>query len=185
MSKDGQAISDQFQIKPLREAGVAKIEDFVAGLNEHDLLFLSRDIRNPRVLAAWRTAADEGQLDSFVAVAEGAIVATAAVLRDPLSWSAHVADIRLIVLPVWRDRGIGRKLLETAIEQAISRGATKLTARMTPDQRGAITLFEEMGFRGEALLIDHVCDQSGTMHDLAILSLDVARSIARRGALGE
>jgi hypothetical protein len=57
-------------------------------------------------------------------------------------------------------------------------------ARMTPDQRGAIALFEEMGFRGEAMLRDHVRDREGKVHDLAILSLDVARMEAQHGAFG-
>jgi L-amino acid N-acyltransferase YncA len=51
-----------------------------------------------------------------------------------------------------------------------------LTARMTPDQRGSITLFEETGFRGEAMLRDHVRDRDGNVFDLAILSLDLRRA---------
>ena len=75
-------------------------------------------------------------------------------------------------------------MLEKSIDYAVKGGATKLTARMTPDQTGAITLFEEMGFIGEALLHDHVRDDNGRFHDLAILSLDVARAAARRTVLG-
>ena len=81
-------------------------------------------------------------------------------------------------------QGVGRALLEVAIDQSIGQGAAKLTARMTPDQRGAITLFEETGFRGEALLRDQVRDTDGKPHDLAILSLDVDGAQARRNALG-
>ena len=43
------------------------------------------------------------------------------------------------------------------------------------DQQGAIALFESLGFRAEALLKDHVRDQAGKTHDLAILAQDVAR----------
>ena len=55
---------------------------------------------------------------------------------------------------------------------------------MTSDQRSAIAVFEEMGFRGEALLRDYVRDAAGITHDMAILSLDVARSRAQRHAFG-
>ena len=41
-----------------------------------------------------------------------------------------------------------------------------------------------MGFRGEAMLRDHVRDSEGKVHDLAILSLDVARAEAQHGAFG-
>ena len=172
-----------FAIQSMADVGDADIARFVGRIPLHDLLFLERDIRQPKVVAAWRRAIERGSVHSLVAVADGAIVATTAVIREPLGWSAHVAEVRLLVLADWRGKGVGRALLEASIDQAIAEGAAKLTARMTPDQRGAITLFEETGFRGEALLRDHVRDADGQPHDLAILSLDVGRAQLLREAL--
>lgn len=169
-------------IQSLADCSERALETFVGKVPVHDLLFLDRDIRHPRVLAAWRRAIAGGTIHSLVAVADNEIVATTAVIKDPLSWSAHVADVRLLVLPASRGQGVGRALLEASIEHAIAEGATKLTARMTPDQRGAITLFEESGFRGEALLRDQVRDTSGQVHDIAVLSLDVGQEAARKAA---
>ena len=45
---------------------------------------------------------------------------------------------------------------------------------MTADQQAAIAVFEEMGFKPEALLRDHVRDREGVKHDIVILSHDVA-----------
>lgn len=179
----GLKASPSFLIKSMAEADDATIARFICRIPSHDLLFLDRDIREPKVLAAWRKAIESGSVHSLVAIAGDEIVATTAVIREPLSWSAHVAEVRLLVLPEWRGKGVGRALLEASIKQAVADGAAKLTARMTPDQRGAITLFEETGFRGEALLRDHVRDVGGAQHDLAILSLDVASAASRREAL--
>ena len=55
---------------------------------------------------------------------------------------------------------------------------------MTPDQAGSVALFESLGFRAEALLKDQVRGRDGTPHDLAILSLDLARAAARHRAFG-
>ena len=174
-----------FAIASMAEVEEATVARFVSEIPLHDLLFLERDIRQPKVLAAWRKAIEQGSVHSLVAIAGGEIVATTAGVREPLSWSAHVAEVRLLVLADWRGKGVGRALLEARIDQAITEGAAKLTARMTPDQRGAITLFEETGFRGEALLRDHVRDAEGQLHDLAILSLDVAGAQARQRALAD
>lgn len=170
-------------IRSLADCTDRALETFVGKVPVHDLLFLDRDIRQPRVLAAWRRAIEQGTVHSLLAVSGDEILATTAVLRDPLSWSDHVADVRLLVLPEARGKGVGRALLAASIEHAIAQGATKLIARMTPDQRGAITLFEESGFRGEALLRDQVRDTNGDLHDIAMLSLDVDRETARREAL--
>ena len=79
---------------------------------------------------------------------------------------------------------IFRDLLEAAFAIAGRRGLTKLTAQMTPDQSGSIALFESLGFRGEALLKDHVRDREGVLHDLVILSHDAGAAKTRRTALG-
>jgi hypothetical protein len=55
---------------------------------------------------------------------------------------------------------------------------------MTVDQRGAIAVFEGMGFRAEALLRDHVEDRDGNKHDLVILSHDVAKFQGQMAAYG-
>jgi RimJ/RimL family protein N-acetyltransferase len=157
---------------------------FANTLPEHDLLFLGRDLKHPRVVDAWQSAIEEGWIDSLVAEDGGRFVGTAALVRDPLGWSAHVGEIRLLVAPGKRGSGIGRDLLEAIYTVAMERGLEKLTAQMTPDQIGSVMLFESLGFRAEALLKDHVRDRDGKPHDLAILAHDVARVSAQHRAFG-
>ena len=157
---------------------------FAETLPEHDLLFLGRDLKHPRVIGAWVDAIGEGWIDSLVAEENGVFVGTAALVRDPLGWSAHVGEVRLLVSPTKRGAGLGRDLLEGIYSVAMERGVAKLTAQMTPDQIGSVMLFESLGFRAEALLKDHVRDRTGKPHDLAILSHDVARVAAHHRAFG-
>lgn len=174
-------------IRPFARADAAGVAEFAQSLSEHDLLFLSRDIKHARVIEAWLDAINAGEIESLVATAlvsgSDTVVATTAIVRDPLGWSPHVAEVRMLVSPVMRGKGLGRTLLDASIALAREAGATKLVARMTPDQRGAITLFEEAGFRGEAMLRDHVKGRDGALHDLAMLSLDIGRIDAKRAAL--
>ena len=157
---------------------------FTSALAEHDLLFLGRDLRHPRVVEAWQAAIAEGWIDSLVAEDDGTIVGTAALVRDPLGWSAHVGEVRLLVSGERRGVGLGRDLLEGIFAIAAERGLEKLTAQMTTDQDGSIALFESLGFRAEALLKGQVRGRDGTAHDLAILAYDAARVAARHQAFG-
>jgi RimJ/RimL family protein N-acetyltransferase len=174
----------EVRLAPFDPACRSAVEAFAADLAPHDLLFLSRNIQHPKVVEAWLHSIADGEIESLIAFDGDAVVGTTAIVRDPHSWSAHVADIRLLIAASMRGKGLGRALLERAIRRAVELGATKLTARMTPDQRGAITLFEEAGFRGEALLRDHVRGPDGRLHDLAILSLDVARHAGQHAMTG-
>ena len=153
------------KIRAFGRNDVVAVGQFAAGLPAHDLLFLSRDIQHARVIEAWAQSIADGEIESLIALDGDKVVATTAIVRDPLSWSSHVAEIRLLVAPAMRGHGLGRVLLTESIRIASERGAIKLIARMTPDQRGSITLFEETGFRGEAMLRDHVRDRDGNVFD--------------------
>jgi hypothetical protein len=63
-------------------------------------------------------------------------------------------------------------------------GIEKMTAQMTVDQRGAIALFEGMGFRAEALLANQARDRAGKKHDVVMLSQDVATAYTQMAAYG-
>lgn len=172
------------EIRAFERGDVVAIGQFAAALPAHDLLFLSRDIQHARVIEAWAQSIADGEIESLIALDGNTVVATTAIVRDPLSWSPHVAEIRLLVAPSVRGHGLGRLLLDGSISLAGERGATKLIARMTPDQRGAIALFEESGFRGEAMLRDHVRDRDGKVFDLAILALDTRRARDAKASWG-
>lgn len=172
------------EIRTMEAGDAAAVLAFARRLPVHDLLFLARDIRNEKVVAAWIEQNERGLIQSLLAVTDGTVCGCAAVVRDELSWSPHVAEIRLLVAPDQRGAGIGTRLAQDAFALALGQGVEKIFVRLTPDQTGAIALFEEMGFRAEAMLRDHVRDAEGVKHDLAVLSLDVIRQGGQHRAYG-
>lgn len=48
----------------------------------------------------------------------------------------------------WRGRGIGRALLEKALEMAGAAGATRMFLEVAENNRAALALYEALGFRG-------------------------------------
>jgi RimJ/RimL family protein N-acetyltransferase len=114
---------------------------------------------------AWRTVADERRYlrairryrDAavFVAEAEDEIVGRLSLGRDPHPASRHVADLGLMVASSARRRGIGRALLEQAVEWAHSAGVRKLELHVFPWNDAAIALYEGFGFRREGLRKGH------------------------------
>jgi L-amino acid N-acyltransferase YncA len=174
----------EIELRLMSTADQAAVVDFASELPVHDVLFLKRDIRNPKVVAAWLESIERGTIASVLALLDGEVVGCNAVVRDALSWSPHVAEVRVVVSADMRGSGLGRLLVQEACALAVSHGAEKIIAHMTPDQRGALALFEDLGFRAEALLRDHVRDADSVTHDLAILSLEVSRLGAQFAAFG-
>jgi L-amino acid N-acyltransferase YncA len=151
---------------------------------EHDQLFLRRDITRPEVVDRWIAELEAGELATVLAESVGTIDGYATVQPDRDTWSPHVAELRVHVAPGQRGRGLGRILTQEAFALALSAGIQKITARMTPDQRSALRTFEGLGFRVEGLLRDYVKDRTGSLHDLLVLSHDVARFHAMLDAYG-
>ena len=162
----------------------AAVLAFAQKLSAHDLLFLRRDISQPKVVAAWMEATRRGGIVTVLATRGAAVLGCATLVRDELSWSRHVGELRVILEPTSRGQGLGHKLTQESFALAVDLGVEKLMAQMTVDQRGAITVFEGLGFRAEALLHDHVKDRDGKTHDIVILSHDVARFQAQMAAYG-
>ena len=158
---------------------------FARNLPEHDLLFLRRDITQPDQVEAWLWRIEAGVTTSLLLIDEDSDIAGyATVDRNDLPWSQHVAELRVLVGPQLRGRGLGRLLTEEAFRIALGMGADKIIGQMTVDQHTAIGVFRSLGFQPEALLRDHVKDRAGEKHDLVILSHDVEAAQRTMAAVG-
>jgi GNAT superfamily N-acetyltransferase len=153
---------------------------FAQALPAHDLLFLPRNISEPKVLTAWMI--ERGAIVSLLAVKGGQVVGCSALVCDALSWSPHVGEIRMVVSQEVRGQGVGRALSQETFALALGAGLEKLSVQMTVDQQAAIVLFESLGFKAEALLRDHVRDVGGKKHDIVVLGHNVAQVRAQMEA---
>jgi RimJ/RimL family protein N-acetyltransferase len=113
----------------------------------------------------WRSAADErrylkavrshSDAAVFVAVDGDDVIARLSVARDPHPASSHVADLGLMVAASHRRRGVGRALLEQAVDWAGSAGVRKLELHVFPWNTPAIALYESFGFVREGFRREH------------------------------
>jgi putative acetyltransferase len=139
---------DAAELKELGDAVASEPEGWLATLN------------------GWRSTTDERRylravrryLHAAVLVAEteeGRIVGRLSIARDQHPASRHVADVGLMVDAAYRRRGIGRALLESAVEWARSAEIRKLELHVFPWNEAAIALYEDFGFVREGYRAQH------------------------------
>jgi N-acetylglutamate synthase-like GNAT family acetyltransferase len=174
----------EIEFRLMSQADEAAVLAFAQELPAHDLLFLPRDISEPKVLAAWIKEIERGAITSLLAVKAGRVVGCGTLVRDPLSWSPHVGEIRNVVSSDVRGLGVGRELSQETFALALGAGLEKVMVQMTVDQTGAIAIFESLGFKAEALLRDQVKDKAGKKHDIVVLGHNPAQVQAQLEAYG-
>lgn len=109
----------------------------------------------------------------FVAEDEGAVIARLSLARDPHPASRHVADLGLMVAESHRRRGIGRALLDQAVDWARTAGVRKLELHVFPWNEPAIHLYESYGFVREGLRAGHYL-RDGQEVDAILMAYRVA-----------
>jgi L-amino acid N-acyltransferase YncA len=156
----------EVEVRALAAADADRLRDFFARVPEGDRTFFREDVLAPGVVERWLADPDQHRL---VAVVGGEIAGAVAVIRG-VGWSSHVVELRLVVDPAHRRRGLGRLLAQRAVVEAIEMGATKLVVEVVAEQEPTVAMFSLLGFEPEGLLKDHVRSQAGEFRDLLVLS---------------
>ena len=146
---------------------------FAKSLPEDDLLFLAVDITRSEALDQWVHNIKIGQIKTVLAEANGKLIGHGTLSHNALQWTRHLGEIVLLLSPSFRGIGLGNLLANELFSIARELGLQKIVARMASEQRGAVQVFERLGFRAEALLGDYVIDREGRTHDLIVMSYDV------------
>jgi ribosomal protein S18 acetylase RimI-like enzyme len=87
----------------------------------------------------------------FAAVSDGEVVGWCDVLPKPLPIHAHVGVLGMGLLPPFRGEGVGRRLVEKALDAARAFGLSRVELTVREDNANAIALYEKTGFVAEGI----------------------------------
>ena len=161
------------RVRPMGVEDADALHGFFLSIPEEDLLFLRRDVTDRNVIESWANDVAGGHTLTLLAERDGTVVGEASIHQSRVPWTAHVGEVRVVVDADHRKLGLGSALVQAIFLEALARGVEKIIAEMTPDQKGAINVFQKLGFRIEGLLRDHVRDRRGQKRDLVVMAHEV------------
>ena len=90
----------------------------------------------------------------MVALAGDKVIGWCDVRREFFPSRAHRGTLGMGLLPEWRGRGVGRRLLEATLAQARRSGFKRIELDVHADNPRAISLYERAGFVREGIVRD-------------------------------
>ena len=158
------------ELRAPADADLAALMDFFGRVPESERTFFKEPVLDRATVESW-VGSDRGRRG--IAVEDGHVAGYVAVIPLP-GWSDHVGELRLVVDPEARGRGLGRDLARWALLQAVDCRLTKLFVEVVADQECGVAMFTALGFHAEGLLREHVRDRHGELRDLVLLAHPVA-----------
>ena len=158
----------KFSIRLMVPADVEAVLTFAKCLDLNDLLFLRVNITERSAVERWAHYIEAGRTYTVLALDGDRVVGEASLLHSTASWTRHIGEIRMQVLPQVRRNGLARVLAQEIEWIAKETSLTMLTARRTLEQEAAQKVFRQLGFQREAVLWDYVMTADGQTRTLLV-----------------
>jgi L-amino acid N-acyltransferase YncA len=175
---------EDITIRPMVPADKDALLDFFRCIPQEDRFYLKEDVTSPRVIERWAANLDYSRALPLLALMDGKIVGDGTLHHRRAGARRHIGEVRIVVDPQYRNRGVGRGLLHKLMEIALDKGLEKLMFEVVVDTEGAARHTAQiLGFVPVAVLPAHVKDYCGNTHDLMIMELRLARPEPEEGGI--
>lgn len=160
------------QLRPLEPGDKIRLLKFFERIPEEERYHLKENVTAPEVISEWIRYIDLERVIPIVGVMDDQIVADATLHRSRASARRHMGELRVVVDPAHRERGLGGRLLRELIEIASDLGLHKLYMELVEHrEKPAIQAALSLGFQEVACLAEWVRDAWGNYESLVVLEL--------------
>ena len=163
---DGERVT----LRTLKPGDKDALLSFFLRVPEEDRFYLNSDVASPEVIAEFTERIDLDQAIPLVAVTGDRILADATLHRSRRAARRHVGEVRVVVEPEYRRRGLGVRLIHELIQVGRDLDLHSLVFELvTGHQQDAINAAQGAGFEEVAVLRGRVLDIHGSPQDLIVL----------------
>lgn len=160
----------QMTVRPMLPEDKDNLLAFFRRIPHEDRFSLKEDVTDPKIIERWAEALDYSRVLPLLAELDGQIVGEGTLHHRRAGARQHIGEVRVVVAPTYRNRGVGRGLLHNLIDIAGNKGLKKLMFEVVSDmEEAARHTAQVLGFIPVALLSAHVLDTHDKPHDLIIM----------------
>ena len=165
--------SKSVELRLLTEDDFDKLVDFFQKLPIKDRMYLRIDVmKRENILKRFGTI-DYTNMFPVIALTGEKIIAIGTMFRSQFGWMRNMGELRVVVSPEYQREGLCTILTKELFFHSLTTDMYKIQAELMENQKSAISCFERLGFKKEAVLKKHVTDIKGIRHNLIIMSLDI------------
>ena len=168
------ALRDQTEVvvKPMGPKDGPALLEFFKCITERERSYLQEDVTSPKVVNRWADELDYDRALPLLAWVGDKVVADGTLHRKRAGARKHLGEVRVVVDPDYRNRGIGTRMIQELTEIAYENDLERLYFELVADEEDdAIKAANFAGFSRLATLPNFVRDSSGRVHDLVVMEL--------------
>lgn len=163
-------------IRPMVIRDEEPLLEFFLRIPEEDRYYLKEDVTSPAVIRKWTEFLDYDRVLPLLAVVDGAIVADATLHRRRASGRRHAGEIRIVVDPAYRGRGLGTELMRELVSIASEGALETLVMELAEESEAdAVHVAEHLGFIRVAVLRHAIKDPNNKTQNMVLLELPLPK----------
>jgi len=163
-------------VKALEAGDEQALLDFFLRVPEEERFFLKEDVTAPDVVDRWVRERDVRRALALLAMDGPRVVADAVLIRRRGNSRSHIGELRVVVAPEYRERGLGTALIRELCDVADDAGLEKVMFELVADrEQEAIRAAEWLGFLRVATIEGGAVDQMGHHHDVVLMAMPLGR----------
>ncbi|MEE8466616.1 MAG: GNAT family N-acetyltransferase [Dehalococcoidia bacterium] len=160
--------------RPLAKDDKLRLLEFFMRIPEEDRYYLRENVASPEAVQEWTENIQFDRVIPIIALDGANIVADATLHRSRALAKSHVAEIRIVVDPEYREVGLGGRLMRELLDIAHALGLFAASMELVEHRElPALIAAESVGFRRVANLSNRVKDTWGNYHDLVLLEVNL------------
>ncbi len=160
------------EIRPLKNEDKVRLLDFFIRIPEDDRFYLRENVASPEAVQEWTENVHLDRVIPIIALADDDIVADATLHLSGAPSRSHVAEMRIVVSPEYREVGLGGRLMRELLDIAHELELYAVTMELVEHREmPALMAAESIGFRRVATLINRVRDTWGNNQNLVQMEI--------------